>query len=171
MWIWYMSCQVFISPPVFPILRKRIHFPPHSIRVNIILCCASKSSNWSPTLLVFRLNHCIFVSLMRETCIDHLYPSWFDRPNNDVSGEKEVSCSSPYYVVASSQTCLVISFVSNIRNLRSVVSRSETWLVNVVYERTGNVLSLGHCTPELFLKIGCLLKQLVLILWWWCPLC
>jgi hypothetical protein len=171
MWIWYVSCQVLRSPPVFLILSKRIQFPTQSIRVNVILCCTSKSSNWSSTLLVFRLNYWIFVSLTRETYLDHLYPSWFDRPNNDVSGVKEVSCSSPYSVVASSQTCLVISIVSNIRNLRSVVSRSETWLVNVVYERTGNVLSLGHCMPELFLKIGCLLKQLVLILWWWCPLC
>ena len=25
---------------------------------------------------------------MRETCLDHLFPSCFDRPNNDVSGEE-----------------------------------------------------------------------------------
>jgi len=117
MWIWCMSCQVLRSPPVFLILRKRIQFPPHYIRVNSILCCTSKSSNWFPTLLVFRLNQCSFLSLVRETCLDRLIPSWFDRPNNDVSGEKEVSCCSPYSVVASSHICLVISIVSNMRNL------------------------------------------------------
>jgi hypothetical protein len=164
------SSQKPASVP-YPEQTNPIPTPTLFVWIRMILCCTSKSSNWSPTLLVFRLNRWIFVSLMRDTCIDHLLPSWFDRPNNDVSGEKEVSCSSPYSVLASSQTCLVISIVSNARNLRFVVSRSETWLVNIVYERTGIVLSLGHCMPELFLKIGCLLEQLVLILWWWCPRC